>query len=591
MEKDKLEIMRHSAAHIMAAAVYKLFPDAKFGIGPAIEDGFYYDIDLPRTLIPEDLENIAKEMKKIIKENHTFEKEILPRAKAIELFKKSGQDYKVEILEEMSDDEEVSIYRSGDFVDLCRGPHLESTGEMKSFKLDRISGAYWRGDEKNKMMQRIYGLAFATDKELRKYEKMREEAKKRDHRKLGKELELFTFSEDVGAGLPIWLPNGAAMKEELEKWGKETEAKWGYERISTPFMTKRKLFEISGHVPYFEDEMYKVKVPGDEKEEYFIKPMNCPYHNLVYKSKIRSYKDLPLRLAEYGTVARYEQAGALNGILRPRVFTQNDAHLYCTEEQAVDVFVEIIDLHRYYYDKLGLKDYKIVLELRDPEKKDKYHGKEEMWQKSEKLSIEAMEKAGIKYEVVNEGAAHYGPKMDFKIKSIIGTEYGISTNQIDLYMPERFGLTYKDKDGEDKPVIIQHRAPLGSDERFIGFLIEHFAGKFPLWISPKHLVIIPVSEKFNDYAAKLKQQITESGWDSNIEIRADIDMTDESVGKKIRNSEKKKYPYMLVVGEKEKESGQLTIRTRDQKEQRQMDVKEFQKKLAENVKKRELELF
>jgi threonyl-tRNA synthetase len=591
MDETKLETMRHSGAHIMAAAVYQLFPDAKFGIGPAVADGFYYDIDLPRTLIPEDLENIETEMKKIIKANQPFEKTVIPRDKAMALFKKSGQDYKLELLDEIGADEEVSIYRSGDFVDLCRGPHLDSTGEMKAFKLDRISGAYWRGNEKNKMLQRIYGLAFADAKELQEYEKMRTEAKKRDHRKLGKELELFTFSEDIGAGLPLWLPNGTAMKEELEKWGKETEAKWGYVRTATPFMTKRKLFEISGHVPYFEEEMYRVQVPGDDKEEYFIKPMNCPFSHLIYKSKIRSYKDLPLRFAEYGTVARYEQAGALNGILRPRLFTQNDAHIYCTEDQAVDVFVEIIDLHRYYYDKLGLKDYRIVLELRDPKKKNKYHGEESMWKKSEELSIAAMKKAKIDYEVVNEGAAHYGPKMDFKIKSVIGTEYGISTNQIDLFMPERFKLTYKDKDGRDKPVIVQHRAPLGSDERFIGFLIENFAGKFPLWISPKHLVLIPVSEKFTDFAEKIKEQLAELGWEKGLQIRTDIDNSDESVGKKIRKAEQGKYPYMLVLGDKEKESGKLSVRTRDLKEQRHFDISEFGEKLVENIKNRDLKLF
>jgi len=591
MKDEQLEIMRHSGAHIMAAAIYKLFPDAKFGIGPAIADGFYYDIELPRTLIPEDLDNIEKEMNDIVKANLPFEKEVIPKTDAIELFKKAGQDYKVELLEEMDDGEEVSIYRSGDFVDLCRGPHLESTGEMKVFKLDRIAGAYWRGNEKNKMLQRVYGLAFADQRGLDEYLKMREESKQRDHRKLGRELEIFMFSDDVGAGLPLWLPNGAAMKEELERWGKETEAKWGYERVSTPFMTKRKLFEISGHVPYFEDEMYRVQVPGDDKEEYFVKPMNCPFNHLIYKSKIRSYKDLPLRMAEYGTVARYEQAGALNGILRPREFTQNDAHIYCTEEQAIDVFVEIIDLHRYYYDKLGLKNYRIVLELRDPKKKDKYHGKEEMWKKSEELSIAAMKKAKIDYEVVHEGAAHYGPKMDFKIKSVIGTEYGISTNQIDLYMPERFNLTYKDKDGQDKLVIVQHRAPLGSDERFIGFLIENFAGKFPLWISPKHAIIIPVSEKFNEYARKIQEQLAAAGWEKNLQIRIDVDESNESVGKKIRTAEKKKYPYMLVVGDKEKDSGNLTVRTRDLKEQRQFAAKEFADKLVTNVNDRELKLF
>ena len=341
-------------------------------------------------------------------------------------------------------------------------------------------------------------------KELDDYLNMLEEAKKRDHRKLGKDLELFTFAEEIGPGLPLWLPKGTIIKDELEKWGKETEAKWGYQRVSTPFLTKRELFVMSGHVPYFEDEMYKVQVPGDNKEEsYFVRPMNCPFHHMIYKSKTRSYRDLPLKLAEYGTVARYENAGAINGILRPRLFCQNDAHIYCAEDQAVDVFVEIINLHKYYYDTLGLKDYNIVLALRDPEKKDKYHGEEELWQKSEQLSREAMDKAGIKYVVQNEGAAHYGPKMDFKIKSAIGTEYGISTNQIDLFMPRRFNLKYTDAQGNDQYPVVQHRAPLGSSERFVGFLIEHYAGAFPLWLAPVQVVIIPISDKFVPFALSI----------------------------------------------------------------------------------------
>lgn len=574
--QNKIDTLRHSTAHVLASAVFEMFPDAKFGIGPTIENGFYYDFDLPRTLIPEDLPILEKKMKDIIKANLPFERKEIPREEAIKLFTKANQPYKVELIKKL-EDEKVSIYKTGNFVDLCRGPHIDSTGEIRNYKLTHIAGAYWCGKESNPMLQRIYGTAFENSKELRKHLHNLEEAKKRDHRKLGKELELFMFSREIGPGLPIWLPKGSIIKEELEKWGKETEEKWNYDRISTPIMTKRKLFEISGHIPYFEEEMYKVKVPGDKKEEYFLKPMNCPSAHIVYKSKLRSYKDLPVRLAEYGKVLRYENQGALNGILRPREFTQNDAHIYCSEEQTIDIFVEIIDLHRYYYDTLGLKDYYIVLELRDPKNKDKYHGDEEMWKKSEKYSIEAIDKAGIKYVVKNEGAAHYGPKMDFKIRSVIGTEYGISTNQIDFYTPKRFGLTYIDKDGKEKPIIVLHRAPLGSDERFVGFLIEHYAGAFPLWLSPVHVRILPISEKFKKYADKVLKQLREK------KIRAEIDDSEESLGKKIRNAEKGKVPYMLIIGEKEEKGETVSVRSYKEKDLGAIKITELLAKMEKEI--------
>lgn len=587
--KDNLSTLHHSAAHVLAAAVLEMFPDAKLGIGPAIDDGFYYDFELPRTLIPEDLPLLEEKMRAIIKADYPFERAEMDRRNAEEHFTTAGQPYKVELIKELPDDK-ATVYKSGNFVDLCKGPHLASTGQIKAFKLLKIAGAYWRGNEKNRMLQRVYGTAFESQKELDAHLKMREEAEKRDHRKIGKKLELFAFSDEIGAGLPLWLPAGAAIREELERWGKETEAKWGYQRVGTPYMTKKKLFEISGHISYFKDEMYQVKVPGDDKEEYYIKPMNCPFHHMIFKTKTRSYKELPLRLAEYGTVARYEQAGALNGILRPRLFCQNDAHIYCAEEQAVDEFARIVDLHRFYYDTLGLKDYYIVLALRDPKKKDKYHGDESMWKKAEELSLAAMEKSGIKYTVENEGAAHYGPKMDFKVKSVIGTEYGISTNQIDLYMPRQFDLKYIDKDGKEKFVVVQHQAPLGSNERFIGFLTEHFAGAFPLWLSPTHAAIIPVSDKFNDYAHKIKAELEKAGWEADRQIRLHLDDSNETVGKKIRNAEGMKTPYMLVVGEKEQAAGTVAVRTREMKEQRVMPRSEFFESLLGQIKERALQL-
>jgi len=487
------------------------------------------------------------------------------RVATFEEIKETFKDnpFKLEMINDLEKDGEKPTVceigaKDGKFydIDLCAGNHVGRTGNIGFFKLLSVAGAYWRGSEKNKMLTRIYATAFETQEELDEYLAKMEEQKKRDHRNINKDLEVFTLFEEVGPGLPLWLPNGMIIREELENWGKETEEKWGYQRVSTPFVTKKKLFELSGHVSYFGEEMFKVEVPGEEEDEYFIKPMNCPFHHLIFKSKTRTYKDLPLKLAEYGTVARYENRGSINGILRPRVFCQNDAHIYCSEEQAVDVFLEIVDLHRYYYNTLGLTDYHVELNLRDPEKMNKYHGEEEMWQKAEKITREALDKSGIEYTVVNEGAAHYGPKMDFKIKSAIGTEYGISTNQIDLYMPEKFGLKYVDKDGKEKPVIVQHRAPLGSSERFIGFLMEHFAGAFPVWLSPVQVQIIPIGEKHLKYAREVSQKFKDK------KIRTFVDDRSETMQAKIRDAQIKKIPYMLIVGDKEVENNKVSVRLR-----------------------------
>lgn len=440
------------------------------------------------------------------------------------------------------------------------------------------------------MLTRIYGTAFATQKELDDYLRQREEAGKRDHRKIGKDLELFTFAEEVGPGLPLWLPKGSIIREELERWGKETERLWGYQRVHTPFLAKKDLFVLSGHIPYFEEEMYKVTVPGEKEREYFIRPMNCPFHHLIYKSKTRSYRELPLKLAEYGTVARYEESGVLNGILRPRLFCQNDAHIYCTEEQTVDVFVEIINLHKYYYDHLGLKDYYIVLALRDPKKKDKYHGEEILWEKSKELSLQAMDKAGIKYKIENEGAAHYGPKMDFKIKSSIGVEYGISTNQIDLYMPRKFDLKYIDKGGQEQLVVVQHRAPLGSSERFVGFLIEHFAGAFPVWLSPVQAVVIPISDKHLEYAKGVVDTLKRCNLSEGCTFRIELDERNETISSRIRDAEMNKIPYMLIVGDKEVRNATVSLRRRSTKEAISMTTEEFSQLLTDKITNRALDL-
>jgi len=561
LKNDPLMPLRHTAEHVLHTAVEKVFPGAKKVMGPPIENGFYCDFDYEGKINEEDFPKIESVMQEIIDAGLPVKKHALSSAEAKKIFKDNA--FKLELIDEHSKDgEKLFFYTFGEEgdkyydIDLCAGPHVDNTKEVKAFKLLSVAGAYWRGDEKNKMLVRIYATAFDTKEKLDAYLELLEEQKRRDHRKLGRDLEIFMVSDEVGPGLPLWLPNGAIMKEELEKWGKQTEEEWGYKRVSTPFMTKKTLFEISGHVPYFEEEMYKVEIPGEGEEEYFIKPMNCPFHHMIYKSKPRSYRDLPLRLAEYGTVARYENRGSLNGILRPRIFTQNDAHVYCSEEQAVDVFVEIMDLHRYYYDKLGLKDYRIVLGLPDPEKKDKYHGNKEMWEKAEKMSRTALEKAGMKYEEEIGGAAHYGPKMDLKIKSAIGNEYAISTNQIDLYMPGRFGLTFTDKDGKEKPVVVQHRAPLGSDERFIGFLLEQFAGNMPVWLSPVQVVIVPIGEKHNEYATSLEQIIKEEG------LRVQTDTRSQPMNARIRDAQMMKVPYMLIVGDKEIESETASVRLR-----------------------------
>lgn len=565
----------------MAAAVLELWPNTFPTLGPAIENGFYYDFDFAGYKSapgPEDLPKIEKKMHELVKSWKSFEKNVLTREEALKEF--AGNEYKEELINELSkNSDELTVYQSGEFRDLCRGGHVEHPSEkLRYFKLLSIAGAYWRGDEKNKMLTRIYGTIFPSQKELDEYLALKEEARKRDHRKIGKDLKIFAFAEEVGPGLPLWLPSGTIIKEELEKWGKETEDRWGYKRVSSPFLTKKDLFVTSGHVPYFEDEMYKVEVPGENKEEtYYIKPMNCPFHHMIYKTEGRSYKDLPLRLAEYGTVARYENAGALNGILRPRVFVQNDAHIYCTEEQAVDVFVEIIDLHKYYYDTLGLKDYYIALCLRDSNKKDKYHGEEELWLKSEKLSREALDKSGVDYVVQNEGAAHYGPKMDFKIKSAIGTEYGISTNQIDLFMPRKFNLKYTDKNGVEQFVVVQHRAPLGSSERFVGFLLEHFAGNFPTWLTPVQVKVLPIAERHMSYALNVMEKLKEAG------IRVELDNKNETLGNKIRNAQTEKVAYMFIVGDKEIEKNAVSVRKRNGEDLGSKDLEDFVKALKKEI--------
>lgn len=555
--KEYLDNLRHSCAHLLAAAVLELYPNTKRTIGPAIENGFYYDFDFGEVKVTEsDFEKIEAKMKELVKSWKGFEKQEVSTDEA----KKAYQDneYKIELIEEFSaDGKNLTFYESGNYSDLCRGGHVEHpSSEIKHFKLLSVAGAYWRGSEKNKMLTRIYGTCFPTKIELDKHLENLELAKKYDHRKLGQELELFTISEKVGQGLVLWMPKGNVIKEQIENWAKKTEEEWGYKRVTTPNITKSGLYHTSGHLPYYKNDMYPSMKLDDSEDEYFLKPMNCPHHHMIFDATQHSYRDLPLRLAEYGTCYRYESSGELFGLMRVRGFAQNDAHIYCSEDQAVDEFVKVMKLHEYYYKTLGITDYHLELALRDPNNTEKYHGNEEMWIKAEKLMREAVKQVNIPMVEEIGSAAFYGPKIDFIIHSKIGREFAISTNQIDLFMGERFGLKYTDKDGKEKTPVIIHRAPLGSHERFIGFLIEHFGGTFPTWLSPVQVKVLPISEKHLDYTNKVTSELKESG------IRVELDERSETLGNKIRNAQNEKLPYMLIVGDKEIENNEISVRNR-----------------------------
>lgn len=584
-EKPSLEAKRHSLAHILAQAVLDLFPDAKLGIGPAIDNGFYYDFELPRTLIPEDLPILEKKMKHIIKQNQEFSSYVEPVDQAIEYLKKIGQPYKVELAAGFKTDgsAEVSFHRNGPFVDLCRGGHVSSTGqiELGTFKLDKIAGAYWKGDEKRPMLQRIYGLAFETAEELDDYVKQCAEAEKRDHRKLGKELSLFAFSDMVGPGLPLWLPKGAVMIEELEKLAKEEEFKRGYVRVRTPNITKGALYYKSGHLPYYQTSMYApMKV---DEEDYYLKPMNCPHHHMCYAASPKSYRDLPLRFAEYGTCYRFEDSGALFGLMRVRYMQMNDAHIYCTEDQFEREFLEVTNLYLHYFELFGIKKYVMRLSLHDPkELGKKYVDEPELWKKTEDMVRRAMKKSKVNFvEVANE-AAFYGPKIDIQVWSAVGREFTLATNQVDFSIPKRMGITYTNEKGEDAYPLVIHRAPLGTHERFIGFLIEHFGGAFPLWLSPVQAVIVPVAAAHHAFAEKLQDTLRSHF------IRSEVALADETLGKRIRNAEKQKIPYMLVVGDKEVQDGAVTVRRYGQEKQATLSVDAFVESILAEIRERRL---
>ena len=560
--------MRHSCAHVMAQAVLEMFPEAKLGIGPDIEHGFYYDFDLPRTLIPEDLPLIEKKMKQIVKQAQKFEQKIVPLKDALKVAKKAKQDYKVEMIQDLADEgeEEISFYENlaqdGDtkFVDMCRGPHTEHTGQVGVFKLTSIAGAYWRGDEKNKMLQRIYGVCFASREELDEHLKMLEEAKKRDHRRLGKDLDLFSFHEE-GPGFPFWHAKGVVLLDQLKEHWYKLHREYGYEIISTPIILNEDLWHRSGHWDNYKENMYFTDI---DEAGFAVKPMNCPGGMLIYKTRRRSYRDLPMRSGEFGLVHRHEKSGVLHGLLRVRSFTQDDAHIYCREDQVKEELKKVMELTRRLYEPFGF-EYRVELST----KPEKSIGSSEVWELAEKILKEVIDESGLEY-AINEGdGAFYGPKIDYHIKDCLGRSWQCGTIQLDFSMPERFDLEYTGEDGAQHRPIMIHRALYGALERFAGILIEHYGGAFPVWLAPVQARVLPVGEKFLEYARGVRDELHEAG------VRVEIDESDESLGKKIRNAEMAKVPYMLVVGEKEVESKTVAVRSYETKEQEVVSVDKF----------------
>lgn len=585
LKDDPLMPLRHSAEHVLHMSMQELYPDLKKVMGPPIENGFYFDFDEDAKISTEEFEKVEKLMKEIIEADLPIIRHEVTQEEAKQIFK--NNPYKLATIEDIKDrGEKITLYSIGTEgqkhydLDLCAGPHVDSTGKIKAFKLLSVAGAYYKGDEKNKMLQRIYGTAFDTQEALDKHLWQLEEARKRDHRKIGAEMELFSFSEEVGPGLPLWAPKGAIIREELENWAKETEKEWDYQRVSTPHIAKHTLFEISGHLPYYKDDMYAPMII--DEEEYYLKAMNCPHHHMIFKSRPRSYRELPLRYAEYGMVYRYEQSGALFGLMRVRSLCQNDAHIYVSEDQAEEEVLSVLKMHEFYYQKLGLtkEDYFMVFALPSEEKRDKYHGDKEMWDKSERIMRAAMERSGIRIVEDIGGAAFYGPKIDFNIKAVTGREFAISTVQLDLYMPTRFNLNYTDKDGSEKLCAVIHRAPLGSHERFVGFLIEHFGGAFPTWLAPVQVKIIPIGEKHIDYAMELHKKFR------SLDIRAEMDDRSETMQAKIRDAQMQKIPYMIILGDKEVEAKNISIRTRKGENMNGTDLEGFLSKIGEEIKNR-----
>lgn len=593
---DGLRVLRHSAAHVLAQAVQNLFPDAKLGIGPPIENGFYYDFDVLKPFQPEDLRQLESRMLEIVRSGQRFRRRLVDSRDHARL-ELAAEPFKLELIDLKGDVDTsevmelggggLTIYdnidaKSGEVVwsDLCRGPHLPTTAMIPSFALTRSAAAYWRGNEANQQLQRVYGTAWPTKKELADHLAMLEEATKRDHRRIGEDLDLFTFSKEIGKGLPLWLPNGTIIRDELEQWARETERGLGYQRVVTPHITRQDLYYLSGHLPYYTDDLYS---PIDiEGEQYYLRPMNCPHHHMVYRARQHSYRELPYKIAEYGTVYRFERSGQLHGLMRARGFTQNDAHIYCTFDQAKEQFLEVMRMHDDYYRALGITDFYMVLALRDPANTKKYHDDEEMWRVAEEITRAAMEESNIPFVEEIGGAAHYGPKVDFMIRAVTGKEFAASTNQVDLYTPQRFGLTYHDSDGSERSVVVIHRAPLGSHERFVAFLTEHFGGAFPIWLAPEQVRVIPVMPEVEGYALEVRDVLFRAG------IRADVDLSDGRLPAKVRTAVGRKIPLIIVVGRREAESRGVTVRYRSA-EETSMSLDAFTEHLGELIRTKSLE--
>ena len=573
------EVLLHSTAHLMAQAVKTLWPESQITIGPAINNRFYYDFDIDGTFSNEDLQKIEDKMQQISKENLQVTRKELSRNEAIKVFKDRGEKYKVEIIQQIDKTDKISAYTQGDFIDLCRGPHVPSTGKIKHFKLLSTSGAYWRGDENNKMLQRVYGTVFSTNKELKDYLTFLEEAKKRDHRKLGKELEIYTFDDEVGPGLPLWLPNGGVIIDALEDLAKESEMRHGYHRVRSPHLTKGILYEKSGHLELYKESMYPaMDVDGIE---YYVKPMNCPHHHKIYAASPKSYRDLPFRIAEYGTCYRYEKSGQLFGLMRVRSMQMNDAHIYCSKSDFNEEFLDVCKMYLEYFEIFGIDKYEMRLSLHDP--KDlgkKYINEPDLWLETEESVKIALKKGGINFTEIPGEAAFYGPKIDVQVWSAIGKEFTLATNQVDFAIPKRFDLTFRDEKGIEQTPICIHRAPLSTHERFIGFLIEHYGGDFPLWLSPTQLIILPVSEKTFVYAKSLKKKFIAAG------IRTKLDERPEKIGAKIRQAEINKIPVMVIVGEKEAAEKTVSVRRRFIGDQGSIKVEQLLKTLNNENKQR-----
>ena len=567
----------HSSAHLMAEALQELYPGIKFGIGPAIENGFYYDVDPGTAVIKEaDLATIEAKMLELAGRKEAIVRNDISKADALKKFKEKGDEYKVELINDLADGT-ITLYSQGNFTDLCRGPHLPNTVDIKAIKLLSVAGAYWRGDEKRKMLTRIYGVTFPKKKMLDEYLVLLEEAKKRDHRKIGKELELFAFSETVGKGLPLWLPRGTALRLRLEDFLKKIQRRFDYQQVMTPHIGNKQLYVTSGHyAKYGKDSFQPIHTP-EEGEEYLLKPMNCPHHCEIYKVKPRSYKDLPLRMAEFGTVYRYEQSGELHGLTRVRSFTQDDAHIFCRPDQLKEEFLKVMDIIFIIFNALEFENFEAQISLRDPENKEKYIGSDENWEKAEAAIVEACAEKGLKARVELGEAAFYGPKLDFMVKDAIGRRWQLGTIQVDYNLPERFELEYTgDDNSKHRPVMI-HRAPFGSMERFVAVLIEHTAGKFPLWLTPDQVVVLPISEKFNDYAYEVAKTL------NNVDVRVQVDDRNEKIGRKIRDNELKRIPYMLIVGEKEAENAEVSVRRQGEGDKGTMSVDAFAKLVNDEV--------